>query len=248
MKLFGFLYKWAWKRLPRGFSIPLLIMVVAYFAAVFPWLVYRGGPVFVGYIVSHVSFRAFTWEFLHGQEIISALITVFFTVFGLVACYGCAGQLYRLVRGRAMSSITIHKPVLPSYTGKESGEDNPLKRYERIGIILAGGGAKGAYQAGAMKAIYEFLDKHQAHHKVRMIAGTSIGSWNALFWLAGMIKGPEGADSVHEQWWHHVDAKSIVRPAFYWPAQQNYFLSNEPWQETFSRFFLQNREAKERLL
>src|SRR2546425_616976 len=28
---------------------------------------------------------------------------------------------------------------------------------KRIGIVLAGGGASGAYQAGALKAIYEFL-------------------------------------------------------------------------------------------
>lgn len=65
---------------------------------------------------------------------------------------------------------------------------NTLDRYNSIGIILAGGGAKGAYQAGALKAIYDFLSKHDAHHKVRMIAGTSIGSWNALFWLAGLME------------------------------------------------------------
>ena len=59
-----------------------------------------------------------------------------------------------------------------------------MDRYDSIGIILAGGGAKGAYQAGALKAIHDFLSRHNAHDKVRMIAGTSIGSWNAVFWLA----------------------------------------------------------------
>jgi len=51
---------------------------------------------------------------------------------------------------------------------------------------------KGAHQAGAMKAIITgFLAEHDALSKVKVISGTSIGSWNAMFWLANLIK-PEG--------------------------------------------------------
>jgi len=45
----------------------------------------------------------------------------------------------------------------------------------RIGLILSGGGAKGVYQAGAMKAIHEFLRHKNGLGNVRMIAGTSTG-------------------------------------------------------------------------
>jgi hypothetical protein len=43
-----------------------------------------------------------------------------------------------------------------------------------------------------MTAIYEFLDCHNALNNVKVIAGTSVGSWNAMFWLAGLIKSPKG--------------------------------------------------------
>src|SRR5262245_58437267 len=50
-------------------------------------------------------------------------------------------------------------------------------RFRNIAIVLAGGGAKGIYQAGAMKAIYEFLAARGAVDRVVSIASTSIGSW-----------------------------------------------------------------------
>src|SRR5262249_52137463 len=46
------------------------------------------------------------------------------------------------------------------------------------------------FQAGVMKAIYRFLVEHDALHKVEVIASTSIGSWNALFWLGDLIMPP----------------------------------------------------------
>jgi patatin-like phospholipase len=76
---------------------------------------------------------------------------------------------------------------------------------ERIGIILAGGGAKGAYQAGALKAIHEFLSDYNALHKVKMIAGTSIGAWNAMFWLGGMIDTTDRKQPSLENWWKNLD-------------------------------------------
>jgi hypothetical protein len=91
-----------------------------------------------------------------------------------------------LASRRLLHKIQIHKPNLPSKPTTVQKADL-LSRYNSIGIILAGGGAKGAYQAGAMKAIYEFLEEQKSHHKVKMIAGTSIGSWNALFWLAHLV-------------------------------------------------------------
>ena len=125
---------------------------------------------------------------------------------------------------------------------------NPLARYNSIGIILAGGGAKGAYQAGALSAIHDFLTKHNAHAKVRMIAGTSIGSWNALFWLAGLVG--ETKDSVVnlEKWWSTLSLRTLVRPAFYLPGLRNYFLTSSPWRRTFQTLFASDATTSARLL
>ena len=51
----------------------------------------------------------------------------------------------------------------------------------RIGLVLGGGGAKGAYQVGVYKALCEVgLDASVLH----CIAGTSVGSLNALLFEA----------------------------------------------------------------
>jgi NTE family protein len=249
MKLFKFVYEWTFKRLPRGFSIPMLTVAVLYFSLAFPWLVYRGTPGVTRFVADQFCIAPIPWEWLHGEEIVSAIISIGFALLGGLVSYGLAGLAYRLWRPMPMKSVTIHSPVLPALTSDhDMGDENALRHYNKIGIILAGGGAKGAYQAGSMRAIYEFLEKHKAHHKVRMIAGTSIGSWNALFWLAGLIKGPNGGKGLHEQWWNHVNVQSVIRPALYVPLRQNHFLSNQPWEETFDAFFVKNGHARDRLL
>jgi NTE family protein len=148
-----------------------------------------------------------------------------------------------------MAGVKIHTPTLPELGAHPACDrQNPLRRFSRIGIILAGGGAKGAYQAGALTAIYEFLDVHKAHAKVQMIAGTSIGSWNAMFWLANLIKSPGEDRGLLEQWWSNVNVQDVISPVPYILFRQNYLLSNKPWQQTFDRFFIENKAAHERLL
>ena len=112
-----------------------------------------------------------------------------------------------------------------------------LDAFQSIGIILAGGGAKGAYQAGALKAIYDFLGTQKALQKVRMIAGTSIGSWNALFWLAGLLEQEGSQMCGLERWWSSISLLDLVRPTLYVPGMRNYFLSASPWRQSFNRLF-----------
>jgi predicted acylesterase/phospholipase RssA len=109
---------------------------------------------------------------------------------------------------------------------------------ERIGIILAGGGAKGAYQAGALKAIHEFLRDYNALHKVKMIAGTSIGAWNAMFWLGGMIDARDLRQPGLEQWWKNLNYRNLVEfPWFYIPFWSGSLLRSTPWRDSFQRIF-----------
>lgn len=48
----------------------------------------------------------------------------------------------------------------------------------RIGIVLAGGGARGSYQAGALRALYEIIKKDQLMFDI--ITGNSVGAINAV--------------------------------------------------------------------
>lgn len=51
----------------------------------------------------------------------------------------------------------------------------------KFGLVLSGGGAKGAYEAGVMRALYE-LD---IADKVRVVSGTSVGALNTLVFAMG---------------------------------------------------------------
>ena len=56
-----------------------------------------------------------------------------------------------------------------------------MKKKQKIGLVLGGGGGKGAYQIGVWKALKEFkIDKY-----INYISGTSIGSLNSLLFLSG---------------------------------------------------------------
>lgn len=109
---------------------------------------------------------------------------------------------------------------------------------KRIGIVLAGGGASGAYQAGALKAIYEFLRDYDAVDKVAMVAGTSIGAWNAMFWMAGMIESPDLKRPSLETWWKTISFGRLLEFRwFYVPFWSSSLLRTTPWRESFAKIF-----------
>src|SRR5262249_801360 len=162
-------------------------------------------------------------------------------VVGAALAYNVAAVLYRVVRRPVrlrFSTVSLR----PSSALRASDARNPLDRYRAIGIILAGGGAKGAYQAGALAALDDFLRVHGASDRVKAIAGTSIGAWNALFWLSGSIRGTEGRTTL-DAWWSQISLRNVVDPAVLWPARQNYVLSNTPWQEWFAQLFCRGDAA-----
>ncbi len=67
------------------------------------------------------------------------------------------------------------------------------KKKLRRGLVLSGGGAFGAYQAGAMKAL------HEAGLEFEVISATSIGTINALAWNI-----PEIVRELDAHWLHNV--------------------------------------------
>jgi NTE family protein len=257
-------FQWLFIRLPKPFSFPLLILLILHFFLFFPLLVNVVIPFLINYPLSEVASLlggVLTGEntstklvsvavgLILGNLVLlgSALMTLFFAVFGVLLSYWITSQfysLYRLVTFRQVQPLT---PISPRRDSEVNSKPNPLAQYKRIGIILSGGGAKGAYQAGAMKAIYEFLEEHNAHDNVQMIAATSIGSWNALFWLADLIKSKDGGPGPLEQWWTKVNVQNIILPIVYLPTRQNYLLSNQPWRDNFDGIF-NDSEAGKRLL
>ena len=68
-----------------------------------------------------------------------------------------------------------------------------------LGLVLSGGGARAAYQAGALKALVPFLKASE--NPLQIIIGSSIGAINGLVIAACMKDGIEAAvDELHSLW------------------------------------------------
>ena len=189
--------KWVFWRQPLGFAIPFGLLFAV-------WLFFGFGLLFLGLRRSyqHLVGQGLRTDCLGGGigrlfsakclyvfplELIYAFAVLALFIIGLFLTYNIAVQVNLFIISRwtphqdRFSSVSPRKPTPPNRNG------NVLSEIGRIGIVLAGGGAKGAFQAGAMKAIYRFLSEQDALEKVKVISGTSIGSWNALFWLADLM-------------------------------------------------------------
>lgn len=69
----------------------------------------------------------------------------------------------------------------------------------KIGLVLAGGGARGAYQIGIWKALRELnIDKH-----ISVVSGTSIGALNAILFMQGDLE-------VAEEIWYEISMEKIL--------------------------------------
>jgi len=67
------------------------------------------------------------------------------------------------------------------------------------GLVLSGGGARAAYQVGALKALYESLP--EAEQDFQLIFGSSIGAVNGALVAAGLRKGSKEAVQALEEVW-----------------------------------------------
>ena len=253
IKIVSLIWTWA-ARLPWKFTVPFVVSLVLSLAGVAFVVDYFGmtettdavarlvGIEVLGSVDSNGDLR-YPWivlrVFFEGIVPSSIILVV------ILVSYNVAAIVYRNVRSRPVGKIYVHAPVPP-----QPGAKNIINKFKerngidelRIGLILAGGGAKGAYQAGAMKAIHEFLEANNALSSVRMIAGTSIGAWNSMFWLAGLVK-PPGMESAHERWWRSISVAGVMEFAQYLPLKRNYFLNSTPWREAFDRIFRQEPRA-----
>ena len=69
----------------------------------------------------------------------------------------------------------------------------------KIGLVLSGGGAKGAYEAGVIRALHE-LD---AYDKVKVVSGTSVGALNTAVFAMG-------DPSLAEKLWSDIGFSDVL--------------------------------------
>lgn len=76
--------------------------------------------------------------------------------------------------------------------------------------MLSGGGARGAYEAGALRYVIEALPEHLGHRpQFDILCGTSVGAINAA-WLASTLDEPDYCVERMEQLWRSLDFSDIV--------------------------------------
>ena len=164
-------FHWLFVRLPKPFTLPFLAAAFLYFALLFPAFDSTLGHLIV--LSLDYSIRALSRSgipkivsgillilLIDAELILKALMTLLAAVGGILFSHLVAGKFYKVYRTWRATPAVPPKPIAPQSNGNGAAANNPLAGYKRIGIILSGGGAKGAYQAGAMKAIYEFLERY----------------------------------------------------------------------------------------
>ena len=88
----------------------------------------------------------------------------------------------------------------------------------RLAVVLAGGGAKCSYQAGAVRALEEKLAQARKQFEdesldIHLVVGTSGGAINALSVAMGLTASAEGYQDLRAAWLD-LDQKEIVSPPF----------------------------------
>jgi len=78
----------------------------------------------------------------------------------------------------------------------------------RLGVVLSGGGAKCAYQAGAVRALEEHLGPEL---DIQLVVGTSGGAVNALGVALGLTSQAETFEAFRRAW-GNLDQRELIMP------------------------------------
>ncbi|HKG88780.1 MAG TPA: patatin-like phospholipase family protein [Nitrososphaeraceae archaeon] len=88
-------------------------------------------------------------------------------------------------------------------------------------LVFQGGGALGAYEAGAFKSIYEYIIEREGVHAEEnmfdVVAGTSIGAINATLLVDYVIKNEtwRGSAEMLESFWNEFKAMTWADNPFF---------------------------------
>jgi len=75
-----------------------------------------------------------------------------------------------------------------------------MSRSENTALVLTGGGARGAYQAGVLRAVQEIYSKQGGGNPFGIVTGVSAGAINAAFWAANAHQIEEGVIRLVKLW------------------------------------------------
>src|SRR5882724_11899646 len=95
---------------------------------------------------------------------------------------------------RSIAAMEELDRLRQAFRAQISAANRPPGRASRIGVVLSGGGARGAYEAGALMA---FQDAQVPTH---IIAATSVGSINAADYAAHSATLVGNAEPLVEGW------------------------------------------------
>ena len=98
---------------------------------------------------------------------------------------------------------------------------------EKIGLVLGGGGSRGAYQVGAIKALAEL------GFKAEIVTGTSVGSINACIYAQQDLQ-------MQEKVWKTITFRHVVKHKFKWKNKAKELFLKAPWQQGFELSPLKN--------
>src|SRR5919201_913277 len=102
--------------------------------------------------------------------------------------------------------------------GKNVGRDGELSKRELgvnsvggagVGLVLAGGGARGADEAGALSALLPALE--QRGERPSILVGTSVGAINVAFLASTHDHGADDAAAALVTRWREVSKGRVVR-------------------------------------
>ena len=88
--------------------------------------------------------------------------------------------------------------------------DDVGKTKQRIGLVLSGGGARGAYEAGVMSVLGPALD--QRGERPSIYIGTCVGAVNATYQAAAAHLPAEEEAAGGVERWRQVQKNTIMRP------------------------------------
>ncbi len=80
---------------------------------------------------------------------------------------------------------------------------------EPVALVLAGGGARGAYEAGALSAL---LPELRADEQPRVLVGTSVGAINVAYLAANAEKSAAQLAAGAVELWRGIDYGRVLRP------------------------------------
>jgi NTE family protein len=82
---------------------------------------------------------------------------------------------------------------------------------EKIGLVLAGGGARGAYEVGALSTLLPWLERRHGQ-RPDVIVGTSVGALNTAFLAAHAHENPGILSENGRRIWEEIRYRDVLAP------------------------------------